>query len=624
MSNSPSQLQKSPISTSMMASQLKLVELGFAGADDDTLVWLESRGGKSVLMAQRGADGPHELCDSLAVRGGVGYGGGELAAGPDGLWLCGADGRLYQLDLEAGAPRAVTPAYGHIASPAPSPDGRHVLYVHHEGQTDLIASIDAQGAQWPSKFVTGGDFYMQPAWHPDGDRVAWVRWDHPNMPWMGSWIEVACVEVSEAGALRLGESPVRVAGAQGVAVQQPIFSPDGRWLAFVSDASSFMHVCVMELETGHVRDLTPGEGEDFATPAWVQGVRTIAWLPDSSGLVAIGLREGVSRLVEVSLSGEVEALPGFDDYASLTQICVSKRGEVAVLGSSAVFSPRVLRWSREQGFKIVRRSSGERVKSSALSLMRPVSWLADDGTRIYGCYYPPVGVSGPAPTILMIHGGPTAQATAAWNVRAQLFATRGFGVLEVNYRGSTGYGRAYMEALQTNWGVHDVEDAVGAASYLVAEGLADPARLIIMGGSAGGYTVFQALVTRPGFFAAGVALYGITDLFSLEAGTHKFESSYNQTLLGPLPERAEVWRERSPIFHADKLVDPVAIFHGAKDRAVPIDQAEAIVTHLKANRRPHLYHVYPDEGHGWRAPETIQHCYDTTLTFLTEHVLMKR
>jgi dipeptidyl aminopeptidase/acylaminoacyl peptidase len=595
----------------MLAGQLRLSELCFAG---DTLVWLEGRGAQSVVMAQHGHDGPVELSTALSIRGGVGYGGGELAARGDTLYLSGADGRLYTLDLHHGAPRPLTPTYGKLASPTPSPDGQHVIYVHHDGATDLIAIVSASGQAWPAQLITGGDFYMQPTFSPDGQRVCWVRWDHPNMPWMGSWIEEAALVAScplpQAGAV------VRVAGGERVAVQQPLYSPDGRWLAYLSDEQGWWHLYVREVATGAVRQLTRGEGEDLGIPCWVQGVRTIGWAPDSQSLYALALSEGMSYLIRVYLDGAREAVPGLDHYTALSQLAVSSVGEVALLASSPTLSTHVVRMMPGEPARVIRRAGADRIEPSRLSMVRSISWQSSDGTNIYGMYYPPVGAAGPAPTVVFIHGGPTSQSTAAWNARAQLFATRGIGVLEVNYRGSTGYGRAYMEALHGQWGVVDVEDAVGGAQHLVEAGLADAKRLVIMGGSAGGYTVFQALVTRPGFFAAGVVLYGITDLFALEAGTHKFESSYNGVLLGALPEAAAVWRARSPIFHADKIVDPVLIFHGDEDRAVPIDQAEAVVKVLRSLGRQHQYHVYQGEGHGWRKPETIQHCYETILSFI--------
>jgi dipeptidyl aminopeptidase/acylaminoacyl peptidase len=203
----------------------------------------------------------------------------------------------------------------------------------------------------------------------------------------------------------------------------------------------------------------------------------------------------------------------------------------------------------------------------------------------------------------------------------QYFATRGFAVLQVNYRGSTGYGKAYVEALRGQWGVADVEDAVTGAQYLVDQGWADAEKLVIMGGSAGGYTVLQALVRHPGFFKAGLCLYGIANLFTLAAATHKFEARYLDGLIGPLPHAAALYRERSPLFHAAAIQDPVAVFQGEIDQVVPKDQAEAIVASLVSRGVPHEYHAYAGEGHGFRKTETIAHFYTAVEAFLRQYVV---
>jgi dipeptidyl aminopeptidase/acylaminoacyl peptidase len=276
-------------------------------------------------------------------------------------------------------------------------------------------------------------------------------------------------------------------------------------------------------------------------------------------------------------------------------------------------------------FRIHRFASAERIPPEALSFPQPIQWRAPDGTAVHGLYYPPAspevrGVGLP-PALISIHGGPTSQRVMSYNADAQFFATRGFAYLEVNYRGSTGYGRSYRDALKGKWGLLDVEDAVGGARALAEQGLADPQRQVIIGGSAGGYTVLNALIRHPGFFRAGVCLFGVTNLFTLAAETHKFEAHYLDSLVGPLPEAAERYREWSPIFHADRIRDPVAIFQGEEDRVVPPSQAEAIVEALRRRGVPHFYRLYPGEGHGWRRAETIARFYREVLEFLRQHVL---
>jgi len=228
---------------------------------------------------------------------------------------------------------------------------------------------------------------------------------------------------------------------------------------------------------------------------------------------------------------------------------------------------------------------------------------------------------GKPPLVVLIHGGPTSQVTASYNPQAQFLATRGYAVLAVNYRGSTGYGRAYMLKLRQCWGVYDVEDARTGCLALAERGRVDERRRVIMGGSAGGYTVLQSLVSHPGFYTAGVCLFGVANQFTLVQDTHKFEERYSDSLLGPLPEAADLYRERSPVFHADRIKDPVAVFQGDSDQVVPPSQSEEIVGSLRARGVPHEYHLYEGEGHGWRKTETIEQFYTSLDRFLRQYVV---
>ena len=254
--------------------------------------------------------------------------------------------------------------------------------------------------------------------------------------------------------------------------------------------------------------------------------------------------------------------------------------------------------------------------------MEPVEFAAKDGLTIRGYLTRPVGVEAKnLPAVLLVHGGPWARDSWGYNPMAQWLANRGYAVLQVNYRGSTGYGREYMLKLRGNWGLHDVEDCRSGALYLAERELVDPTKRVIMGGSAGGFTVLQSLVTLPGFYTAGICLFGVSNQFTLAADTHKFEARYLDTMLGPLPEAAQVYRERSPIFFADRIVDPIAVFQGDIDRVVPRAQSDEIVESLKRRGVPHEYHVYQGEGHGWRRSDTIESFHQSVERFLRQYVV---
>ncbi|GBD08583.1 Dipeptidyl aminopeptidase BIII [Candidatus Thermoflexus japonica] len=613
----PYGLWPSPLAPERMAATLRITDVQW-DPSGRARIWREERSGHGVLTLQKDEDAPRDLTEIEPVRARIGYGGGDFSTGRDIVIYAGEDGRLYRLPLHTGLPQPITPPFGNAASPTLSPDGRWVLFVHSDGTTDALALVDAEGRGWPQKVSEGADFYMQPVWHPTRPLIAWVEWDHPNMPWDGARLALA----------RLEGDPPRPTGIEIVAgdahtpVFQPAFSPDGRFLSYILTPGEWDALVVMDLETGARRVLV--EGTTLMPPAWVQGLRVYGWSPRGDRIFFRRNENATASLESVDLEGRIVRLD-LGPYTWFDQLAVAPdREALLMIASSPLHPPRVISW--EDGrIRVHRYTSAERVPLEALSSPQPIQWPAPDGTMVHGLYYPPAGSGiegkGLPPAIISIHGGPTSQRVMSYNADAQFFATRGFAYLEVNYRGSTGYGRSYRDALKGNWGVLDVEDAVGGARALVERGLADPRRLVIMGGSAGGYTVLNALIRYPGFFRAGICLFGVTNLFTLAAETHKFEAHYLDTLVGPLPEAAERYRERSPIFHADRIQDPVAIFQGAEDQVVPPNQAEAIVDALRRRGVPHLYRLYPGEGHGWRRAETIIAFYREVLDFLRQYVL---
>ena len=620
-------LWDSPIQPKSLAQGLRLSDVAW-DSDGETLVWLEGRSDRGVLVCARRGQAPRDLTTDLSVRARVGYGGGDFTVAGGHVYFAASTGRLYRRPLEPGPARPITPEFGHAASPEVSPDGRWLLFVHHYEGTDGLAIVDVEGRQWPQKLVYGDDFYMQPRWHPDGDKIAWVSWNHPQMPWDGTALKMAALRIDGKG-LPAVTSIQTVIGDKDVAIFQPEFSPDGRYMAYISDESGWGNLYLYDLIEGGHQALTAHEAE-IGAPAWVQGLRSYGFSSDGTTLYFLRNQAGMRRLWAYSLAeGRArEVTSPLSAYTWLDQIAVSpRRDELALIASSGTIAKRLISWQvGSEGAPCVwKRSTAENMPPEALSMPQPVSWKAPDGTAVYGLFYPPHNKAfesaGSPPAIILIHGGPTGQATASYDARAQFFATRGYAVLQVNYRGSTGYGKAYMAALRENWGVYDVEDAIGGARYLAEAGLADPGKLVIMGGSAGGYTLLQALVTQPGFFKAGVCLYGVSNLFTLAADTHKFEQHYLDSMIGPLPETSARYRERSPIFFADRIADPLAIFQGEIDQVVPRAQSDEIVASLRARGVPHVYHVYEGEGHGWRKSETIEDFYRRVEAFLRQYVV---
>lgn len=621
-------LVPSPITPKSLAQSLRLSDPCW-DTDGQTLGWLEGRSDRGVVVVQRmDEDSPRDLTTDISVRAMVGYGGGDFTLSHGYAYYVGQDDqRIYRQPLRGGPASPITPGFGAASTPVVSPGGDWVAYVHSYDEVDSIALVPADGSAWPVRLTVGRDFYMQPAWHPSGERLAWVEWDHPNMPWDGSELRLAQLSSPDQGLPYVIESTT-LAGGRETGIFQPVFSPDGRYLYYVSDESGWGHIHRHDFKDGSAIALTSGEVE-YGTPAWVQGMRTLSVDGDGT-LYAVRSEANFHTLVSISPGGEYTDLRDVHAGVNVLQAPAASpaRPKVAAVGSSGNQPPRVLLFDLEaRGYRqsILRRATGENVPAEDLANAQPFSWKSFDGEEAHGILYlPPEGAiedDAVPPIVVHIHGGPTSAALPAWNPQAQFFATRGYAVLLVNYRGSTGYGREYMKKLHGYWGIYDVKDAEFGVRALGERGLADAHKAIIFGGSAGGFTVWQSLVEIPGFYKAGVCMFGVSNMFTLAADTHKFESRYLDSLLGPLPEASAVYRERSPIFHADKIQDPVAVFQGDIDRIVPREQSDSIVASLKARNVPHEYHIYEGEGHGWRKTETVDHFYNAVDRFLRERVI---
>ena len=623
--SSPFGLFPSPITPAMMAHGLAFGEIGLS--DQGYLVWQEYRSDRGVLVVQPlDGEGRRDLNSDLSVRAKVGYGGGDFSIfGEDVFFISADSGRIHRQSMRSGPPCPLTPPFGYVAHPAISPDGKNIAFVHNFEDKDVIGLVPADGSQWSQILVEGDDFYMQPAWHPDGTQLAWISWSFPNMPWDGTHLWLGDFRPDQKPQI---QSSQLIAGAEEVSIFQPVFSPDGKYLAYVSDINGWWQIYLYDLAARTHHQLTSSDAED-GIPAWVQGLRTFQFSSDSQRIYFIRNQNGQDSLWQLDLSNRKEIRIELDQpYTALFQIRVQSVDDqdwIALIASGAQIPPRVITVNPLGKTRVWGRSYPEDISVDDYSPANPISWKGMDGELAYGLYYPPhnpeIEGRGKPPLIVHIHGGPTSQTKNSFNPRAQYFATRGYAFLEVNYRGSTGYGRAYRNKLRNSWGLFDVQDAVSGASSLVDQGLVDGNKLVIMGGSAGGFTVLKALEDYPHFFKAGVCLYGVSNHFTLAQETHKFEARYLDSLLGPLPDAAQVYRERSPIYSVDKIQDAIAMFQGAEDKVVPQSQSDSVADSLRQRGIPFIYQVYQGEGHGFRKSETIEHFYKTVESFLREKVL---
>ncbi|MBW6471970.1 MAG: S9 family peptidase [Anaerolineaceae bacterium] len=616
----PYGLWESPITALSVSQGIRLNEVQW-DTNSEFLVWLEGRSDRGVLVASQVGEAGVDLNGEMSCRGGVGYGGGEFVVQNNLVIFAGKDGRLYRRELIPEKAKAITPAYGSVAAPKISPDGRHVIYVFSDGENDVLGVVDTSGVQWPQKLVQGADFYMQPVWHPHGKMIAWVEWDHPNMPWDGTRLKLASLEVDELPSIKIIQT---VAGDDETIIFQPEFSPDGQWLSYITSAGEWDALVLVNLDTMEKQVVYQPLDLHLMEPAWIQGVRTYAWNTDSQSIFLLQNQFGSNSLWRLNVFTKEIKKIDTGIYTWLRQISVSSKGEIALIATCASVPARII-VGDGNSWRVVARSSAENISPVYLSSPQSISWQSKDGVEVHGLYYPPSNpnsqAEGVPPAIVYIHGGPTSQVTAGFSAATAFFTSRGYGWLDVNYRGSTGYGHSYKKMLNGRWGDVDVEDAVGGARALVEQGLANEKQLVILGGSAGGYTVLNSLIRHPGVFKAGVCNYGVSNLFMLDMDTHKFEAHYTASMIGQLPAAAEKYHAWSPVYHAHNIRDALAVFQGAEDKVVLPNQSEVIVDKLRQQGVPYIYQLYEGEGHGFRKNETLLDYYQRVERFLIENVL---
>jgi dipeptidyl aminopeptidase/acylaminoacyl peptidase len=469
--------------------------------------------------------------------------------------------------------------------------------------------IDGGGPAEPTVLAAGRDFYSFPRLSRDGSQLAWTSWDHPNMPWDGT--ELWLAPAADPGAARL------IAGGPEESVFQPAWDPEGR-LHFVSDRDGWWNL--YRLEGEEVRQLS-AERADLGHPQWLFGGSTYAFL-ERGAIACVRCERAEERLAVLEPGAERArdlGLP-FTSFGFPSLAARGTRVAFAAAGPEREAALAVFDLAGEE-LEAVRESSEHPIDPAYVSVPRPIEFPTGAGAETaHAFYYPPANPEFEAPEgerpplIVQSHGGPTSHATPALEREFLYWTSRGFGVVDVNYRGSSGYGRAYRNRLRGEWGVFDTEDCIAAPRFLAAEGEVDAGRLAIRGGSAGGYTTLCALVFHDDF-AAGASYYGVADVKTLARDTHKFEARYLDNLIGPYPERADLYRERSPIHFVDRLRSPVILLQGLEDKIVPPNQAETMAAALRANGIAYAYLAFEGEQHGFRRSETEIRCLEAELYF---------
>ncbi|MBS1886690.1 MAG: S9 family peptidase [Actinobacteria bacterium] len=604
-------------------------------AADGAVWWAEGRpaeGGRSALMRRPAGGEAEEVTPAGAnVRTRAHeYGGAawKLLGSELVVYVDFADQRVYRLEL-GGQPVAITPepdrpAGLRYADFDLTPDGKTlfcVREVHDDGpeaENQLVA-LPLDGSRAPEVVAAGRDFYSYPRVSPDGLWLAFTCWDHPNMPWDGT--ELWVTPARDPGAAR------PLAGGAREAVFAPAWDSQDR-LRFVSDRDGWWNLyrTVADLGAPDAGEDLPGveqltaERADLGHPQWLFGGQTHVELADGT-LVVVRTEAATERLAALERGGGALRDLGLPFTSFGFPAITARGGKVAFAAASPAREAEVVVLDVASGeVEAVRSSSAVAVDGALVSEPRAIEFPTADGDTSHAFYYPPAnpeftGLADERPPLIVVsHGGPTSHDAPALDREFLFWTSRGFGVVDVNYRGSSGFGRAYRDKLRGAWGVVDTEDCVAAARFLAETGEVDGARLAIRGGSAGGYATLCALVFHDEF-AAGASYYGVADAEALARDTHKFESRYLDGLIGPYPERADLYRERSPIHFAERLSAPVILFQGLEDEIVPPNQAETMVAAMAANGIPHAYLAFAGEQHGFRKSETEIRCLEAELYF---------
>jgi len=613
---------KSPITSDLIVAET--IGLGGTAIEGADVYWMELRpkeGGRLVVV-RRTQDGkmtdltptPFNARTRVHEYGGRAY----AVAGGTAYFSNFADQRLYRQDPGA-EPRPITPEIALRYADYVVDRRRNLLFCVREDHTapgeavNTLVTVKCDGDESGGQvIVSGNNFYSSPRLSPDGSRLAWLTWNHPNMPWDGTELWVG--EVNADGALGHAE---RVAGGPAESIFQPEWSPDGV-LYFVSDRTGWWNL--YRWQKGNIEPLCPMEAE-FGEPQWNFGMSTYAF--ESPGrIICTYTQKGTYHLASLDTATlKLEEIP--TPYTDMGSVRAAP-GRVLFLAGSPTEAWSIVHLDlRTRQFEVLRRTSAIQVNPGYVSTPEEIEFPTEGGLTAHAFFYAPRNrdFTAPAgekpPLIVMSHGGPTAAVSGVFNPNIQYWTSRGFAVMDVNYGGSTGYGRAYRQRLNGQWGVVDVHDCANGAHYLAAQDRVDGERLIIRGGSAGGYTTLAAL-TFQSIFKAGASHFGISDLETMTKDTHKFESRYLDTLVAPYPARRDIYVERSPIHFTQRLSSAMILFQGLEDKIVPPDQSEKMFEAVRAKELPVAYLAFEGEQHGFRKAENIKRTLDAELYFYSK------
>ena len=616
MKQSPYGFWQSPIKSDIVThrgriTSLKLDNLG----ENESVLFSLNKDGKSGLY-EKSSKGPiRRLNDDFPVGGTVGYGGGDFDA-KNGNVVFASPGE--GLKFRKNARSLITKIVGNgmdCCSPVIYPDSSCFAYICSDDVNDQIAIQQISDTSWPIKWISGADFYMQPVWSSNGRFFAWAEWNNPYMPWQASIVKMAEIDINTKAILNIRT----IAGAPWNPASQPAFSPNSEYISFIQSDGNWEGLVLYHISDGAISSVVKGEGFALSVPAFSQGDRSYSWFNDGTQIAFTKINGVNYSICVANIFNRTISNTPLSDLASVSQVAVSQRTNAiyAIVGDT-ISSSKVVKYDGNSVETIYALDEND-FPVDFISQGSEISWKSKDGAPVYGVFFPACNPDqtwyGGSPLIVHVHGGPTGCAGKSFSGEINYFTSRGYAWLEVNYRGSYGYGTDYLASLNGHWGEFDVFDTVSGAEYLAEQGLVDGTRMFVTGGSAGGFTTLNSMIQYPNVFRAGASLYGVSNLYTLLTDTHKLEAHYPDFLVGTLPEADEKYKAWSPVFHAEKIVRPLAVFQGNADNVVPITQSDEIVSKLKGK---HIYRVYDGEGHGFRKPESLLDYIQTFSSFLRD------
>lgn len=589
------------------------------GKNEDELFLLSSHDGAGTLRRiQIGSDKAEEISNSHNVRGTVGYGGGSFDCRENAVSFCEKDGSIWFFEPRTHHPFIqVVSGSLRTSSCKISPNKKTILYIFEKAETNGIGIADIQMPDDSAQLATGADFYMQPTWHPQGNLIAWVEWDHPHMPWDASRIKLG--QLDNAQSRLIDEKYID--GAEAQSANQPLFSPDGNYLSFIQRNGEWDDLVLYNLNTKEKTTVVQGDGFHLRMPDWIQGLHSYQWTPDSQTILFIKYHFGTASLEQVNIHTHKRKIIQSDPYIWLSQLDISGNGKTgALIGQTTSNCDQVVLIDLVKGNI---QKPELRKKEMACPSPQMVTFLNREGIKGYAWFYPARENgkgNGQPPCLIKIHSGPTSLKHAGYSPETEFFQLHGFSVAHINYRGSVSFGYSYQYALERKWGDAEIEDTLDMIDILVKIGLITKDRLAVMGSSAGGFSVLQLLIKHPGLFKAAICSYAVSDLVDDAKNTHKFEKYYHRFLTGNFPEEEARFIARSPITHLEYIKDPVAIFHGKDDPVVSVQQSEKIYRVLRKNNIPSSLMVFEEEGHGFRQSKNIDSYYQAIIQFLNSYL----